>query len=337
MHCYGTNIPNTPNIDSLIFSGDMILYKDVVCSACNTNPSVAKTFTMYDDTNNNKKKILEYHTLFNVLKQAGYYTYWVSNQEKCGSHVSDVYAIAYSCDSMRYTLDINYSDMAGLYIRKYDELVLPLMLKGEDLKKSKFATVIHLMGSHGSYDLRYPEEYNRFILPDNVNDDMTSRLKGVLEYSNSILYNDYIIKQITDFYKNTPSVIFYFSDHGLELFDNPERPEATGHAVSIYSAPVPFMIYISPVLQKRGGIYSDMVNKIKASASKPISLDMFTNSLVNLLGIHTEYDSDYTQFFNRSYIEPKVRKLGGFSGQVQLLIDTIRAVPDNWDYKIREY
>lgn len=336
MHCYGANIPNTPNIDSMIYTKDIILYKDVVCSACNTNPSVSKIFTMYDDTNNYKKKFLEYHTLFNVLRQSGYYTYWVSNQEKSGIHVSDVCAIASSCDSTKYSMDINYSDMAGLYIKKYDETILPLLLKGEDVGKSKFATVIHLMGSHASFCLRYPEAYNRFGFGDKTSSEMKSKLKEVLEYSNSILYNDYIIKQIIDFYKNTPSIIFYFSDHGLDLFDNPDRPEVSSHSVSAHAAPVPFMVYISPEIRRRSGDYSSMVRNIENAKDKAISLDMFTNSLVNLLGIQTEYDSRYTQFFSPLYIEPNVRKVGGFSGQVQLYIDTIHTVPDNWDYKINE-
>lgn len=335
MHCYGANMPNTPNIDSLISSGDIILFKDVVCSACNTNPSVSQTFTFYDNIENNKKSYLEYPSIFKALKKAGYYTYWASNQEKRGLFVNNVFAIACSCDSLRYTRNINSADAAGLKPKMYDEDVLPIMLKRQDVDKSKFATVIHLMGSHEDYKFRYTQNFDRFAMPNKAMDkDKEEKTKMALQYSNSILYNDYIIKKIIDFYKDTPSIVFYFSDHGLDLFDNPQHPDVAGHATSIYAAPIPFMVYISPEIRKRSGIYKSIVRRIESAKDKPISLDMFCNSLANLLGIHTEYDSDYTQCFSDTYIPPKQRTVTGFNNNIT--IDAIHTEPDNWEYSIKQ-
>lgn len=331
MHCYGANMPNTPNIDSLVSSGDIILFNDVVCSACNTNPSVSQTFTFYDNIKNNKKSYLEYPSVFKALKKAGYYTYWASNQEKRGLYVNNVFAMACSCDSTRYTRNINSADAAGLKPKMYDEDVLPIMLKGKDLSKSKFATVIHLMGSHPDYKFRYPENFERFVVK---NSDKDQYIEMALQYSNSILYNDYIVKKIIDFYKDTPSILFYFSDHGLDLFDNPQHPDVAGHSTSIYAAPIPFMVYISPEIRKRSGIYKSIVRRIESAKDKPISLDMFSNSLANLLGIHTEYDSDYTQCFSDTYIPPRQRTVIGFNNNIT--IDTIHTVPDNWEYSIKK-
>lgn len=229
------------------------------------------------------------------------------------------------------TRNINSADAAGLKPKMYDEDVLPIMLKGKDLSKSKFATVIHLMGSHPDYKFRYPENFERFVVK---NSDKDQYIEMALQYSNSILYNDYIVKKIIDFYKDTPSILFYFSDHGLDLFDNPQHPDVAGHSTSIYAAPIPFMVYISPEIRKRSGIYKSIVRRIESAKDKPISLDMFSNSLANLLGIHTEYDSDYTQCFSDTYIPPRQRTVIGFNNNIT--IDTIHTVPDNWEYSIKK-
>lgn len=336
MHCYGANVPNTPYIDSLVSSGDIILFKDVLTSGANTDLSVKQILTFYDNINNNKNKWYQYPTLFNALKQAGYYTYWLSNCESGGVYVNNINAISSTCDSLTFTGNVNTNDIGSDFAHKYDEYILPLMLRGTDLGKSKFATLIHLMGSHSSYENRYPKEFDKFISRNDISDkSQKNKMSTVMAYLNSVLYNDYIIKNIIDFYSDTPAIVFYFSDHGLDLFDNPKHPDGHGHETSPYSAPVPFMVYVSPEIRKRGGTYDDIVRRVENAKDKPISLDMFTNSLIDLLGINTEYKSNYTQFFRDDYIPPKRRALIGFSENVELFIDTIRTVPDNWNYEIR--
>lgn len=336
MHCYGCNVPNTPNIDSLVSSGDILLFKDVTTSGANTNISIRQTFTFYDNINNNKKDWFEYPTLFNALKKAGYYTYWVSNQESGGSkYVSDVVAIANTCRDVKFTKNINLGDEVS-DSKGYDENLLPFLKSGNNIGQHKFATVIHLMGSHNAYKCRYPEKFDRFTADNSIVDkNLKENTQIAMEYYNSILYNDYVVSKIIDFYKNYPSIVFYFSDHGEDLFDNPEHPDVHDHATSPYSAPVPFMVYVSPEIRQRNGVYDDIVHKIENAKDKPISLDMFSNSLMDLLRIHTEYDSDFTQCFSEDYISPKRRAVVGLSEDVELFIDTIRTVPDYWDYKIR--
>lgn len=336
MHCYGANVPNTPNIDSLVSSGDVLLFKDVTTSGANTNISIRQTFTFYDNINNNRKKWFEYPTLFNALRKAGYYTYWVSNQESGGSkYVSDVVAIANTCRDVKFTKNINLGDEVS-DSKGYDENLLPFLKSGDDTGQHKFATVIHLMGSHSVYKCRYPENFDRFTADNSIVDkDLKENTQIAMEYSNSILYNDYVVDKIIDFYSDKPAIVFYFSDHGEDLFDNPEHPDVHAHATSPYSAPVPFMVYVSPEIRQRHGVYDDIVHKIEDAKDKPISLDMFSNSLMDLLCIHTEYDSDCTQCFSDDYISPKRRALVGLSEDVELFIDTIRTVPDNWKYEIR--
>ncbi|MFQ9522783.1 MAG: sulfatase-like hydrolase/transferase [Phascolarctobacterium faecium] len=45
--------------------------------------------------------------------------------------------------------------------------------------------VVHLMGNHGSYEERYPHAFNRWTGKSHID-----------KYDNSILYNDFVMKQL---------------------------------------------------------------------------------------------------------------------------------------------
>ena len=46
LHCYGYPLSNTPHMDSLLATGDMIKYTDVISPAGNTIESLTKVLTM---------------------------------------------------------------------------------------------------------------------------------------------------------------------------------------------------------------------------------------------------------------------------------------------------
>ena len=84
MHCYGYPLPNTPKQDSLARTGDLILFSDVVSSASWTVSSVSQSMSLYT-REVEPKEWYKFPTLPFVLSKAGYYTYWLSNQESQGS------------------------------------------------------------------------------------------------------------------------------------------------------------------------------------------------------------------------------------------------------------
>ena len=49
----------------------------------------------------------------------------------------------------------------------------------------KALIVVHLMGNHGSYEERYPHAFNRWTGKSHID-----------KYDNSILYNDFVMKQL---------------------------------------------------------------------------------------------------------------------------------------------
>lgn len=65
----------------------------------------------------------------------------------------------------------------------------------------KALIVVHLMGNHGSYEERYPHAFNRWTGKSHID-----------KYDNSILYNDFVMKQLFSAVKDLPNFqgLIYF-------------------------------------------------------------------------------------------------------------------------------
>lgn len=251
MHCYGYPLPNTPHQDSLAKTGDLVLFTDAVSSAAWTTSSISESMTFYS-REGKEKEWYKYPTLPLMLSKAGYYTYWVSNQEKQGSGVQMIPTIAATADSTRFVRSRTYGD----WNISLDSDILPLLLDRTTIPqrsdRSEFCEVIHLMGSHSPFTERYIHEKAAFStkdLPKNLPNGMPTptddKRRGVIcDYVNSIHYNDQIISQIIQRYSTTPTILVYLSDHGQAVFENPQRPDYCEHEVSRPGVTIPLMVYV---------------------------------------------------------------------------------------------
>lgn len=323
MHCYGAKVLNTPNIDSLIFSDELILFEDCVTSGANTALSVPRILSFYN--NNRKGSVFDYPTIINAMKSIGCYTFWVSNQDRGGKHANSITAIARSADSTVFTRGSSSLSISSTK-PNYDEDLLHMLITSKDLgkkNKTKLFTIIHLMGQHEKFFMRYPDRFNIFIPYSQKN---SYKYQIISEYYNSILYGDWILKEIINVYKSQQSIIFFVSDHGINLFDDPDNPNSINHAANKYAAPIPFMVYMSSSFRNK---YPDIVNKLKNSRYNRFSSDFLPESICDLLGIYTDYNNHSCTVFSPYYKPPKYRKVIGFSNNIS--IDTIYTVPDRWD------
>lgn len=320
MHCYGYPLPNTPHQDSLAKTGDLVLFTDAVSSAAWTTSSISESMTFYS-REGKEKEWYKYPTLPLILSKAGYYTYWVSNQEKQGSGVQMIPTIAATADSTRFVRNRTASD----WDTSLDSDILPLLLDRTSIPqrsdRSEFCEVIHLMGSHSPFTERYIHEKATFStkdLPKNLPNGMPTptddKRRGVIcDYVNSIHYNDQIISQIIQRYSTTPTILVYLSDHGQAVFENPQRPDYCEHEVSRPGVTIPLMVYVSPVLrQERPEIYAEIV----AAKDRKIMTDLLSNSICGLLGIKTKYYDPRLDFFSSQYNNSRKRLVQAYDGQM---------------------
>lgn len=306
MHCYNALAENTPNIDSMIASGDIVLFDNCVASGANTAISVPRIFSFYNNYRGGGEW-LEYPTIINAMKYSGFYTMWISNQDRGGRHANPITALSLCSDSVIFTQSSNAVSISSAK-RNYDEDLIPLLPSLDDAKrhhKNNLFAIIHLMGQHEKFFMRYPDNFNVFRPRVKNKKD-----EDIAQYYNSILYGDHIFKLIVEHFKKSDAIIFFTSDHGINLYDNPNSPTSTGHDANKYASPVPFMVFMSSSFKAK---YPDLYDAIKKSSYKPFSNDILPETICDALGIETEYKDDRFHLFSENYKAPQKRRVLGFN------------------------
>ena len=162
-------------------------------------------------------------SILTLFKEAGFTTYWVSNQAQPTGMGSSIGEISSEADVKRW-LNIAANDVFGRSTP--DEVVLgPLQEILRRPEKKQFI-VLHLLGSHDAYNHRYPVSFNRFRpsltdAPRASDHDAGNRNLIDNAYDNSVGYTDSIIQQAISSLRKTDAIagVLYTSDHGESLFD----------------------------------------------------------------------------------------------------------------------
>ena len=311
MHCYGYPLENTPYADSLIQARELIPFTNVVSPASATILSNTRSLTFFTHEEG-ETPWYKFPSLIQVLRQAGYATVWIANQEITGK-----YSMSNLFGRQADILTGNPAFFSGLGGENIvnrpdlcDEAILPMLFHYDSLPDSLrlisplgLFQVVHLMGSHMTYAERYPEAFARFS-PDSLPLHKDKRKDEIITgYANSLLYTDYIIHEIIERYREENALIIYVSDHGDALFDE-DYPELMGHALVPRAVEIPLFVYFSPQLRKER---PDLWRQISRQRDKRILSDLLTHALVDLLGIHTEYTQPRFNFFAPTYDDRRQR------------------------------
>lgn len=225
MGLYGYNRDTTPHLSKL--AGTLDVYKNTYAAGTNTWSAIPAALTKVSEgkiSPNLSKSII------NLAKDAGYETFWLSNQAKFGHWDLSISSIAGQADHVYFNSD----EQAGV---KYDislisKLINTLDLKGDD---KKILIVLHFFGSHMSFADRYPPEYAHFKGDDELLD----------EYDNSILYSDFIQNEVLNIVSSYGGEYLFFADHGLGapkssiplLHDVRDNPSLDSIKVPFFTSP----------------------------------------------------------------------------------------------------
>lgn len=279
---YGYNQPTNPNLDSIRQTGQLIIFDHVTAPALNTVPVFKSLMSTYkpEESSNEWYKCL---TLSSILHTSGYYTFWFSNQSQKGYHDNIV---------AKYAELFNKSVFAGnrfaaMGKNDYDGILIDIVKQNlqHNVKQSPQFHLIHLMGSHPDFKKRYPENYNLFKPQEYIKNPDNQR-KLLAEYDNSILYNDFVVSKLLNLYTNKEAIVFYFSDHGLDVFNS--RNNYVGHGR--YNNPksakagfqIPFVTYITPSFQKN---FPDLSLRIRESSQNKFCTHDMIYTVMDVIGV----------------------------------------------------
>lgn len=291
MGLYGYSLDTNPLLEKLEEKGNLFKFTDVISSHGQTIPSMKKMLTFYNGES--EKEWYEYNNVIDIMKKAGYRTYWFSNQESSGIFGNLPAAYGHRSDVVLFNLN---RDSEQEVYDAYDGEIVEKSVK--EVSGDKNFVIYHLLGTHKGYSYRYPQEFSIFksedIKRDNLDDEQR---KTISEYDNAVLYNDYVVKSIIDIYKDSDSIVIYLSDHGEEVYDFRDVADHGEGNISHYMVEIPFIIYVSDKFKEN---YPELVEKIKNSTSRPYMTDDIIHTILDISGVETK-DYDPT----RSVIDDK--------------------------------
>lgn len=291
MQLYGYERETNPLLTEI--QDELAVFDDVITPNVHTILALDKIMTLSDYNEPNKEANA---SVVQLANQAGFTTYWLSNQRPVGLHESMSTLIGNAADHKYFLATDNYNSNI------YDENILP---KLEDIlaqKASKKIVFIHLIGTHSDYKKRYPKQFAYFNgKPPQTDFSNSSNEKIINEYDNAIRYNDYIVRNIIETVRkeNTASYVVYFSDHGDEVYDT---MDLMGHNEYFATPPmheIPFIVWLSPEYKNQLPKFSEL----KSYSNRKYNLEDFIHSFSELSNIEFNLIDSTRSVFNQGFQE----------------------------------
>ncbi len=279
MELYGYYLPNTPRLSALDRQKKIFTFRDVISPHSTTVAVLSKLLTFCDYESD--KEWYEYNNLVDVLNAAGYKTFWLSNQESSGIWGSVGQMLAQRSGEHAFTrIRDSCEDLGAL-----DEELFPLIDRARTECGEKNFFVVHLMGQHDLYVKRYPYAFHKFT-EDDIRLDLTPRGKlSVAQYDNSIYYNDFIVSEIIDKFKDDEALLIYISDHGEAVYDGTDFNGHVEENPNRHMIEVPCIFWVSDKLREA---YPEKVFQIAKAVDRPYMSDDMIHTLLDLMDIHTK-------------------------------------------------
>lgn len=281
MNAYGYSLPTTPKLNERLQNKETIKCDSVITPKTVISLSIRNIMTFYEDTA--ELPWYRYHTLPAVMQAAGYKTYWLSNQDSFNTGDNNSTAgIASTSSVVEFAHQRHASEERYGY---FDEDILPLLDSQMQKVPQKAFLCLHLMGSHRRYTNRYPANFGKFGIEDIKKDISTEKKQTIAEYDNSVLYNDSIIDEIIKRFEKQDAIVFYFPDHGEEVYDTRNM---CGHGLNNPSAPmreIPFLIWTSATFKEK---HPKLIKRMQSATNRPFNTTNLIHTIMDICGIQTQ-------------------------------------------------
>ena len=287
MSAYGYDRETTPWLDAMKDDGHTVFFRDA--RSCHTHTVPVLSYALTAKNQYDSRELTKAVTLIETAKAAGYETIWLSNQVRYGAWDTPTSAIASEADKQEW---LNTHVGETTETTAYDGALVDRLANIKPERKTLI--VIHLMGNHGSYRDRYPQDAAVF------DGDAPVDL-----YDNSIRYNDSVVQHIYETAKAMPDFqgLVYCADHADDVDRN------LGHDASHFTqdmTKIPFYMIFSDAYVREN---PDAVQELKAHEGNRVTNDLLFNEMLAVMGIvipqeyekqndltSPAYDSDESRF-----------------------------------------
>jgi heptose-I-phosphate ethanolaminephosphotransferase len=297
---YGYDRATTPALDAM--RSDLLVFKDVVSSEAATMNSLMNMLT---PANLDQPQMWSRQpNILMLAQEAGYKTFWISNHAP-----NDGWLGLVSNQASNRTF-INKG--VGRGENNIDGNLLPHVGAALADPAQKKLIVVHLLGAHPSYDMRYPALFSRF---DAVDDAVSMSMKQAgrsiwirhkrNQYDNAILYGDHVLASLIEMTSKASAgrtaALLFSADHGQEVGHTRNH---AGHSSADNSGyEIPMLVWDSAPEQGNALLKLSLENR-------PYQTDHLDHTLLGLLDIDTKYYAAARDVLSGQFL-PSARTING--------------------------
>lgn len=294
---YGYYRNTTPGLEAM--SGQLAVFRDVISPFNSTIPSLENVLTFASVSN---PEDIRQGSIVQLVKNAGFKTFWISNQIPLGLYETLVTMIGKTADQS-FFINMGSAEVQ----HSYDENLFPFIEKALEDKAAKKVIFVHILGTHSLYDLRYPKEYQVFTDKPQTKFPSSKSHEVINQYDNAVLYNDFVVSQIITILNEHAQTeeeqhLIYFSDHGEEVY---QTMNFEGHADAIASQPmfeIPFIYWSNQ---------SEKVQEYQGYTNRAYVSDNLIYSVADVLNISFGGMTHEKSIFSKAFIaKPRMVKNG---------------------------
>ena len=318
---YGYDMPTTPRQLALQQEGSLVAFSDVVAPWNLTSYVFKNVLSLH--AVGDKGEWCDYPLFPEVFRKAGYHVTFITNQFLPEANEA-VYDFSGGFFLNNPELSKAQFDTRNEKLYQFDEGVLEEYdsLKQQDTEHN--LVILHLMGSHTMYKERYPQKTRKHLLAPMYNrPDLKHKQKLILaDYDNSLLYNDSIVAEVTERFKDKDAIVIYMPDHAEEIFNGSPYMYGRMHSANIdyrlarEEFEIPFWLWGSPQYREN---HPYGWKAIQAAKDRPLMTDRLAHLLLYLGGIYTKEYREDLNVISPQYDEKRPRILKGVTDYNELV------------------
>jgi glucan phosphoethanolaminetransferase (alkaline phosphatase superfamily) len=292
---FGYSRATTPRLDGM--RNDLILFDHVTSNATTTILSVPLALTRAAPSTRGIARSEK--SVVTLLKQAGFETFWISNQERPGVGSNPISQIALEADHVSFPGDTK----PGVPSDGFDSNLLGRLddALARPARGKKTVIFLHMEGSHFAYQERYPASFKHFRDGTDAPRILPRRQRDLVdEYDNSVYFTDNNLGEVIDRLSRCgcKAGLVFFSDHGERLFDKGAGDTEFGHGfptVSRQEIEVPFFLWLSHSYQEANAAPAA---RLKMNAHSVAQLHNVFETIADLAGVDYENRSAALSLFS---------------------------------------
>jgi glucan phosphoethanolaminetransferase (alkaline phosphatase superfamily) len=222
-------------------------------------------------------------SFLSAYKEAGFKTWWLSNQMSFGQFDTPISVFAKEADVVEFMNLGGFTDNSS-----FDQTLLGPLARAMADPSQKKLIVLHTLGNHWNYSHRYPQPFDKwkpslFGVENPAYTDLKLKPQLNNSYDNSILYTDWFLAQVIDRLRagKQLSSLMYVSDHGQTIYDGTCNLAFHGHNTQ-YEFHIPALVWYSDEYQST---YPDKVAQLQKNKKARLSTENVFHTLLDLSNI----------------------------------------------------